>query len=175
MEPDLVVIFGARSILSLIGIVLLVAGVWHVDRTWDEEGSKAYARAKSGSSTSKEDVTIPQEALDAAFPFPWAFLLGWLLYGGAYFFSVDGGTGIEVTSWAAIGFLACLGLGVIASVPMGEAVKTRDNGKKTKLGMMFVASWLLLTVATIAGNGGPSFLYCPFGGKPLLLSLLLLV
>jgi hypothetical protein len=104
MEPDLVVIFGARSILSLIGIDLLVAGVWYVDRTWDEEGSKAYAQAKSSGSTSKEDtsllnaVTIPQEALDAAFPFPWAFLLGWLLYGVAYFFSVDGGNGVEVTS-----------------------------------------------------------------------------
>jgi hypothetical protein len=186
MEPDLVVIFGARSILSLIGIILLVAGVWHVDRTWDEEGSKAYeqaasngstnksyAQAVSNGSTSKEDtsllnaVTIPQEALDAAFPFPWAFLFGWLLHGVAYFYSVDGGIGINVTSWAAIGFLSSLALAVIASVPMGEAVKSRDSGKKTKLGMMFVACWLLLTVATIAGNRGPCFLYCPIGGKPL--------
>jgi hypothetical protein len=176
MEPDLVVIFGARSILSLIGIVLLVAGVWYVDRTWDEEGSKAYAYAQavSSRSASKEDtsllngVTIPQEALDAAFPFPWAFLLGWLLYGIAYFFSVDGGSGIEVTSWAVIGFLASLVLAVIASVPMGEAVKTRDSVKKTKLGMMFVVTWLLLTGVTIAGNRGPSSLYCPFGGKSFL-------
>jgi hypothetical protein len=176
MEPDLVVICGARSVLSLVGIVLLVAGVWYVDRTWDEEGSKAYAYAQavSSRSTSKENtsllnaVTIPQEALDAAFPFPWAFLLGWLIYGVAYFFSADGGSGIEITSWAFIGFLASLVLAVIASVPMGEAVKTRDTGKKEKLGMMFVVTWLLLTGVTIAGNRGPSSLYCPSGGKSFL-------
>jgi hypothetical protein len=174
MQPDLVVIFGARSILSLVGIALLVAGVWHVDRTWDEEGSKAYVQAASGtgSTTSKEGtsllnaVTISQEALDAAFPFPWAFLLGWFLYGAAYLFSVNGGNGIAFTSWAVMGFLASLALGVIASVPMGEAVKNRDSEKKTKLGMMFVFTWLILTVATIAGNSGPCLLYCPLGGKP---------
>ncbi|MFT7625754.1 MAG: hypothetical protein ACI9WU_004945 [Myxococcota bacterium] len=41
MQPDLVIEFGPRSLLSLAGIVTLVGGVWCVDRTWDEKGAAA--------------------------------------------------------------------------------------------------------------------------------------
>jgi hypothetical protein len=44
VTPDIVVPFGPRGILSLVGIVVLVAGVWYVDRVWDEKGSAAYER-----------------------------------------------------------------------------------------------------------------------------------
>jgi hypothetical protein len=45
VNHDLVIQFGPRSVLALAGIVTLVGGVWHVDRTWDEQGTAAYARA----------------------------------------------------------------------------------------------------------------------------------
>lgn len=169
--PDLVVVFGARSILSLTGIVMLVAGVWRVDRTWDEEGKKAYERAATSGGVSATEgsnllrsVTIPQEDLDAAFPFPWKFLLGWFLYAVSYLFSVRGGASVDVTLWGILALVFSLALGVVASVPMGEAVKNRDNRRKSQLGMMFVLGWLLLTISTIGNNPDSPFLFCPLGG-----------
>ena len=84
--PDLLLVYGPRAVLSLSGIVTLVLGVWHVDRTWDEKGSKAYNRvAKESGST--ENIKIPTKDLDDAFPFPWAFLLGWTMFAFSIFVS----------------------------------------------------------------------------------------
>ncbi len=47
MTPDLIIEFGPRSLLSLVGILTLMSGVWYVDRTWDEKGAAAYERAKA--------------------------------------------------------------------------------------------------------------------------------
>ena len=105
-------------------------------------------------------MDIPQADLDAAFPLPWAFLLGWSLFGLSYFcpliptangsalFSRDSASSI----WNIIAAIVCLAIGWIASVPMGDSVKTRNASKKTKLGMMFVASWLVLTIVSGYGD-----------------------
>lgn len=58
MTPDIFIEFGPRSILSIVGIITLISGVWYVDRTWDEKGSAAYKRAKAKSSD-PYNVTIP--------------------------------------------------------------------------------------------------------------------
>ena len=73
LPPDLLLVFGPRSLISLTGIVTLVLGVWHVDRTWDEKGSKAYHRVAKGRNSKEGDIKIPSKDLDDAFPFPWAF------------------------------------------------------------------------------------------------------
>jgi hypothetical protein len=126
------------------------------DRKWDEEGSKAYERAAQGiAATSSKDSTpttstplIPREDLDAAFPLPIAFLIGWTLFGVSYFYPVDGSTDIVVTGTAIVSALVCLALGWIASVPMGDAVQSRNAAKKNVLGMLFVSSWLALTIVS---------------------------
>ena len=63
-----------RFLLALVGAIVLVGGVWHADRSWDEKGSAAYNAAMA------KGVPLSKEAIDASFPFPWAFLLGWALY-----------------------------------------------------------------------------------------------
>jgi uncharacterized membrane protein YccF (DUF307 family) len=145
--PDLFIAFGPRALWSLAGIVTLVLGVWHVDRTWDEEGSRAYEKAKA-ITKDKSNVVIPAAELDAAFVFPWAFIIGWGLYALAYFFPLDGGGNIEVSTAGIVAAVASMALAVIASVPMGNAVKSRDHATKNKLGMMFVSTWLVLTVSS---------------------------
>ena len=57
-----------------------------------------------------------------------------------------------VGDWNTIAAGFCLALGVIASVPMGEAVRNRQAKKKAILGMMFVLSWVALSVSTGLGN-----------------------
>lgn len=146
--PSLIVPYGPRALLSLGGIVLIVGGVWRTDRRWDEEGSQAYHRAAKKKKQG-DVVVVPQDELDAAFPFPLAFLLGWGCFGASYFFPISGSSKpTERTPTTLIRAATSLALGWIASVPMGGAVKNRDNKRKQKLGMLFVGSWL--TLATVS-------------------------
>jgi hypothetical protein len=147
MTPDLIIEFGPRAILSLAGILTLMMGVWYVDRTWDEKGAAAYERAKA-KNNNKKDVTIPEEDLDEAFPFPIAFLLGWVIFAASYLFSTDGGTVLNFDPFNLGAIVFSLILAAAASVPMGDAVRYRKGGKKKKLSMVFVLSWLGLTVTS---------------------------
>lgn len=164
-SPDLLVpLVSARSLLALAGVVAIVAGVWRADRTWDEKGSQAYERAKLAlKRNAGTPVEIPPAELDRAFPFPWAFVLGWVLYGVANLFSATAADGepfaVDISASSIASVVISLALGWIASVPMGEAVRYRDANKKQKLSLMFVASWLLLTAL-----GGPE-------DEPILLAL----
>lgn len=158
MNPDLVIEFGPRSLLALAGVVTLVGGVWYVDRTWDEKGAAAYARAKKGAEDGAE-VVISKQDLDAAFPFPIAFLLGWVLFAASYLFPADGSATLDVGAADLVAAAFALALGGIASVPMGDAVRHRNASKKQKLSMGFLLSWVGLTVASgfSAGGGAVSF------------------
>ena len=127
--PDIFIEFGPRSILSIVGIITLISGVWYVDRTWDEKGSKAYQKAKSNN---PNNVTIPKEDLDAAFPFPIAFLLGWALFAISYLFPTNGDFSMELGIANMVAVVFSLLLGVIASVPMGDAVRNRKAKKKMR-------------------------------------------
>ena len=89
MSPDIFIEFGPRAILALIGVITIVGGVWQIDRTWDEEGSNAYQRAKARSKDA-DKVTVPEAALIAAFPYPIAFLIGWAIFAIAYLFPTRG-------------------------------------------------------------------------------------
>jgi hypothetical protein len=148
--PDLVVPFEPRALLSLAGIVTLVLGVWYVDRTWDEEGSKAYARAAK-ESKSKKDIVIPQNELEKAFVFPAAFLAGWLMYAVSNVLAVTG-LDLNISTSTGLAAGASLLLAWIASVPMEVAVRDRKADLKQKLGLSFVSSWILLTVATVQSS-----------------------
>ena len=145
---------------------LLLSGV---DRSWDEMGSAAYKRALLNNNSTKEkkipssktpligapsssSVDIPLKDLEDAFPFPTAFLIGWALFGVSFFSPMDGSNNFQVTWYALVAALLCLVLGWIASVPMGDAVMTRNGPKKSKLGLAFVSSWLLLTIFSGYGD-----------------------
>jgi len=166
-------VFGPRACLSLSGIVTLVLGVWHVDRTWDEKGSKAYNRVAK-ESNSKENIIIPTKDLDAAFPFPGAFLLGWTMFAVSYLFPVDGSFSIETSpsTLAAVAF--SLLLGIVASVPMGDAVRNRNASKKAMLGMSFLLLWIMLTVATSVANRKVAIVCCPIGMFSIIFSMKIL-
>lgn len=149
-----------------------------VDRSWDEMGSAAYKRAvlnksKAGKNpTTKTPLTggssagvdIPLKDLQDAFPFPTAFLIGWALFGVSYFSPIDGSSDFQVTWYALVAALICLALGWIASVPMGDAVMTRNGPKKAKLGMSFVFSWLMLTIFSGYGDEQLSTMHAIFRG-----------
>jgi hypothetical protein len=176
MTPDLIIQFGPRSILSLVGIIILMIGVWYVDRTWDEKGSAAYARAKAKGGDGNA-VVIPEADLDAAFPFPIVFILGWLIFASSYLFSTSGGTALQDLSPVTIAAIFfSLVLAVVASVPMGNAVRYRKKGLKMKLSMMFVLSWVGLTIVSglATGTGAPSFILGGLGAVCIVASMKLL-
>lgn len=140
------------------------------DRLWDEEGSKAYKRAareskgKSGKKATDstplvgDGVTIPPDELEKAFPFPYAFLLGWTLFGLSYLAPLDAALGSSESevNWHAIAAaVVSLLLGYIASVPMGDAVQKRNAPKKTFLSLCFVSSWLALVIVSGYGEMTP--------------------
>lgn len=149
--PDLVVPFEPRSLLSLAGIVTLVLGVWYTDRKWDEDGSKAYERAAK-EAKNKEKVVIPEKELEAAFAFPTAFLVGWVMYAVGNLFQVQGGFDFDLNRGTILAAIASLMLAWIASVPMENAVRTRNAALKQKLSMSFVGGWILLTTGSIMSS-----------------------
>lgn len=133
------------------------------DRSWDEKGSAAYKEAAENgqktplsSSTDKTPlidggaVKIPEDKLRDAFPFPAAFLMGWSLFGISYFLPIDGSTGfIETITWDVLAAaVVSLALGYIASIPMADAVMTRNASKKQVLSVLFLTSWIVLTVVS---------------------------
>ena len=156
MRPDLIIAFGPRSVLSFVGFVLVIVGVWHVDRTWDEEGSAAYERAKQRDPSS---VKLSDEQLDRAFRFPFLFLGGWMLFGLAYLFPDSGDFSLELSSLGLLSLLAALVLAAVGSLPMAEAVRYRQAKKKQILSMLFLIFWILLTIITALGaeNTLPTF------------------
>ena len=169
--PDLFIAFGPRALWSLAGVVVVVAGVWHIDRTWDEEGTRAYEKAKA-TSKDQSNIIIPTAEIDAAFVFPWAFIVGWSFYALAYFFPLDGSITPEVTTPSVIAAIASLALGIIASVPMGHAVKTRNHTLKNILGMMFVSTWIVLTVDTYyTTNQIETLIFCIIGMISIIVSM----
>merc|ERR1712157_266802 len=103
-------------------------------------GSAAYKAAKA------KGVPLSKEAIDASFPFPWAFLLGWALYAAAYWFPA-GSTYIQLTTPGMFASGFSVALSIIASIPMAYAVKNRKATLKKLLGLSFVLSWL--------GHGDP--------------------
>jgi hypothetical protein len=172
MTPDLIIEFGPRAILSLAGIITLIGGVWYVDRTWDEKGAAAYARAKKKCGDSKK-VTIPKKDLDAAFPFPFVFILGWILFASSYLFSTDGSSALNLNVVNLVAIFFSLVLAMVASVPMGDAVRHRNKAKKMKLSMMFVLSWIGLTVASgiSVDTGAVSFILGGIGAALIIMSM----
>ena len=67
-------------------------------------------------------------------------------------------------------------LGIVASVPMGDAVRYRKAKKKMKLSMLFMLSWIGLTVASgfSTGNGISTFILCGVGMVCIILSMKIL-
>jgi len=164
MTPDIFIEFGPRAILSLIGIITIIGGVWYIDRSWDEKGSAAYKRAKANTSGT-EDVVIPQEEKEAAFPMPIVFILGWLIFAISYLFPVSGAFSIETSTPTIAAVIFCIILGFVASIPMGESVMNRKAAKKMKLSMVFMLSWVGLTVSTGLASqlGATTFIFCGLG------------
>ena len=158
-----------RFLLGLVGAIVLVGGVWHADRSWDEKGSAAYKAAKA------KGVPLSKEAIDASFPFPWAFLLGWALYAAAYGFPASS-TDIELTTPGMFASGFCVALSIIASIPMAYAVKNRKATLKKLLGLSFVLSWLGLTVSTTlsTGNGAATAIPCALGAFSIVASMKIL-
>jgi|GEM_PF-3124816 len=175
MIPDLIIEFGPRSLLSLVGIITLMIGVWYVDRAWDEKGSAAYARAKAKSANLK-DVVVPEEELKAAFPFPTVFILGWVIFASSFLFSAGGGWMLNITPVSLAAIFFSLALAFIASVPMGDAVLHRNKSKKMKLSMMFMLLWIGLTVASgfSADTGIAAFVIGGVGAISIIVSMKLL-
>ena len=121
-------------------------------------------------------MVIPEEDLDAAFPFPILFLIGWVLFAASYLFPTNGGTTINLSAPNIVAICFSLLLGVVASVPMGNAVRYRNAKKKMRLSMMFMRSWIGLTVSSglSTGNGTPSFVLGALGMICIIMSMRLL-
>lgn len=129
-----------------------------------------------------EDVTIPQAELDAAFPFPYAFILGWTMVAASYMFSceLEHTTELDLCAANIVSAVMCLIIGGVASVPMADAVKNRKAGQKRILSMVFVGSWIVLAVFSgfdknfALRNGGLPLAFCLFGAVMIIFSMMML-
>ena len=141
---------GLRALLSVLGMATLIAGVWHVDRAWDEDGSLAFERLKDQNASATG--TPLDSALDAALRPPVLFIIGWALFGAAYLFPRGGG---DLTASSVLAAVSALVLAVVGSVPMADAVRYRKARKKMILSALFALFWVLLTVFTSTDSEAP--------------------
>lgn len=164
---------GLRSILSLVGIVILIIGVWYVDRTWDEQGASAVERSKD--KDLKPPVDLEAE-LDAALRFPLLFLGGWALFAISYFFPTDGGSSLTFSVTAVLAAISALVLSGVGSLPMADAVRHRRAKRKQILSLMFLLSWVALTVFTglEAENTLETFIFAAAGMVSIVVAMMFL-
>lgn len=144
---------GFRALLAVLGIVMLIAGVWHVDRAWDEDGSRAFERFKDQNDATT--ATSLESALDAALRPPVLFVVGWILFGASYLFPRGGGTSLDFTAGSLVAVVSALALAVVGSVPMADAVRNRKARNKMALSALFAMFWLLLSIFTSIEDDAP--------------------
>ena len=85
------------------------------------------------------------------------------MFAVSYLFPVDGSFDVSSSPSILAAVASSLLLGIVASVPMGDAVRNRNAAKKAILGMLFLLLWIMLTVATAAANGMVAMVCCPIG------------
>ena len=147
---------GIRSGVALLGYLIMQVGLWRAEFKWDEEGSNAYLEVtkKDKSLTPDEldaidfrdDVEIPDEKKKAAFPVPWGFLVGWWVWGLIYLFPIDGTSNFDPTVYGIIALVVCVYVSFVASLPMADAVMSRNATKKKILSMQFLLGWITLGI-----------------------------
>lgn len=152
----LYLVIGWRSVIALLGYLIMQVGLWHAEHKWDEEGSAAFLEAagKDAGSTPEElegtqmgeGVKIPADKLKSAFPIPWGFLVGWWVWGLSYLFPLDGTSAVAPTAFGIVALLVSFAVSFIASIPMSEAVMNRNPKKKKMLSLMFLIGWILLGI-----------------------------
>jgi hypothetical protein len=59
--PDLTVIWCFRTILSMCGLLFLIAGLWIMEKQWDDQASQAYQRAKENGGGGDGDYQAPDD------------------------------------------------------------------------------------------------------------------
>jgi len=91
-----------------------------------------------------DDVKIPDAKLQAAFPVPWGFLIGWWVWGVSYLFPINGKMIDSPTAFGIIAMIVCFAVSFVASVPMSDAVMNRLPDKKKYLSLMFLTGWIVL-------------------------------
>jgi ABC-type xylose transport system substrate-binding protein len=61
LPPDLVVILGLRTVLSIIGLTVLLAGFWMMEKQWDDQGSSMYEQAQQENATESDYKAVDDE------------------------------------------------------------------------------------------------------------------
>ncbi|CAB9524971.1 expressed unknown protein [Seminavis robusta] len=181
-------VFGLRALVAMLGYLIMQVGLWQAEFKWDEEGSAAYldAAKKDKGLTPEEleamdmgdDVVIPDDQKQAAFPTPWGFLIGWWVWGLSYIFPIDGTASIKPTPYGIIACVVCIYVSFVASVPMADAVMHRDPKKKMMLSLQFLMGWITLGVMSSLDAGeqlgsfsnGSVWVLCMMGPFTIILS-----
>lgn len=147
---------GIRSAVALAGYLIMQVGLWQAEFKWDEEGSAAYlavANKDKGLTPEELDamdfgdsIEIPDDQKKAAFPTPWGFLIGWWVWGLSYLFPIDGTNNFDPTAYGVVCVVVCFYVSFVASLPMADAVMTRNATKKKVLSLQFLLGWITLGV-----------------------------
>lgn len=168
-------VIGIRSSIAFVGYLVMQIGLWHTERKWDEEGSAAWLEVAGGDESqppemleqkfgtrkgerddsillleggATEKVIIPEEKLNAAFPIPWGFLVGWWLWGASYLFPMNGSINFAPTKFGIAACVISVFISFDASLPMADAVKNLLKEKKKMLSLLFVIGWISLGVTS---------------------------
>ena len=179
-SPDFVVILCLRTILSCVGLILIVSGIWRMERKWEIEGSAAFDQAgdaeSSGYNPAPEGVDIASVSWEdihafVEIPQPVIAMVGVSLWALSFLVSGSGDLEFLLTPWSIASAATVLLMGYLILYPLRQSSQNRNLFlKQQTLAANLVCGGFLayagratdnLFIVTLAMNATGVFLWIP--------------
>jgi hypothetical protein len=166
--PDYVILFSARSIVSLVGILCICGGNWLADRVWDEQAAVPTADADGDYRGMEQGAGTDMPSLDrlqSVQGISYTAIAGWLLLAASFCLTRSDWFGMQTDLFVWLGVILIVMIGLIQTVAVRKAMQERSMHQQrffflVTLGLGFVVE---AAIADIIEPNAPVWM-APFGG-----------
>jgi len=158
MWPDLVLLLGARGLLSLIGISLIVIGTWISERIWDEQPVFVPENYEQMENTDLSGLLTEMRL-------SYMSIVGWLLLAVSYIFERHYWFALDWHPLVPAACLIVLAVGFCQTLLLRKAMMARQLTQRRELfGICLGFGLVVLGMLTCIINGDAPVWAAPLGG-----------
>ena len=162
MWPDLVILLGARGLLSLVGIVLLVVGTWRSEGIWDEQPVMIASEEYQQMNENQQDLSGLLKEMRVSY----LSIVGWLLLAVSYI--LERHYWFPALDWHPLVPAACLlalAVGFCQTLLLRKAMMARQLTQRRELfGIVLGLGLVVLGMVTCIMNPDAPTWAAPLGG-----------